>query len=145
MWYRASVGRQLVVMVLSSMAALFLLYGIWQVSQVRDATEQRVQRDVANLVKLRATEVQGFFHAKGQLIHSIFSNPQVLDWFERYDDRGGDIAGIEQYQDVTEYFRFFSDNDRAIKSIFFGSANTFEYFDLNGRYARRSYYTNNPP
>ena len=126
MWYRASVGRQLVVMVLSSMAALFLLYGIWQVSQVRDATEQRVQRDVANLVKLRATEVQGFFHAKGQLIHSIFSNPQVLDWFERYDDRGGDIAVIEQYQDVTEYFRFFSDNDRAIKSIFFGSANTYE-------------------
>ena len=145
MWYRESVGRRLLVLVLSSMATLFLIYGIWQVSQVQKSTELRVQRDMANLVKLRAAEVQGFFHAKGQVIHSVFSNPQVLEWFENYDDRGGNIANIKQYQDVTEYFRFFSDNDTAIKSIFFGSANTFEYFDLNGRYDSDDYYTNKRP
>jgi methyl-accepting chemotaxis protein len=100
---------------------------------------------MANLVKLRAAEVQGFFHAKGQVIHSVFSNPQVLEWFENYDDRGGNIANIKQYQDVTQYFRYFSDNDTAIKSIFFGSANTFEYFDLNGRYDSDDYYTNKRP
>jgi methyl-accepting chemotaxis protein len=145
MWYRESVGRRLLVLVLSSMATLFLIYGIWQVSQVQKSTEQRVQRDMANLVKLRAAEVQGFFHAKGQVIHSVFSNPQVLEWFENYDDRGGNIANIKQYQDVTQYFRYFSDNDTAIKSIFFGSANTFEYFDLNGRYDSDDYYTNKRP
>ena len=145
MWYQESVGRRLLVLVLSSMATLFLIYGIWQVSQVQKSTELRVQRDMANLVKLRAAEVQGFFHAKGQVIHSVFSNPQVLEWFENYDDRGGNIANIKQYQDVTEYFRYFSDNDTAIKSIFFGSANTFEYFDLNGRYDSDDYYTNKRP
>ncbi len=145
MWYQQSVGRRLVVLVLFSMATLFLIYGTWQVSQVQKSTELRVQRDMANLVKLRAVEVQGFFHAKGQVIHSVFSNPQVLEWFENYDDRGGNIANIKQYQDVTQYFRYFSDNDTAIKSIFFGSANTFEYFDLNGRYDSDDYYTNKRP
>ena len=145
MWYQESVGRRLVVLVLSSMATVFLIYGTWQVSQVQKSIELRVQRDMANLVKLRAAEVQGFFHAKGQVIHSVFSNPQVLEWFENYDDRGGNISNIKQYQDVTQYFRYFSDNDKAIKSIFFGSANTLEYFDLNGRYDSDDYYTNKRP
>ena len=145
MGYKKSVGQRLLVMVLSSMAVLFLLYGAWQVSNVREATEQQVQTDVANLVKLRAEEVKGFFHAKGQVIHSVFSNPQVLDWFEYYDDRNGNIDDEVEYQKVTQYFRYFSDNDDAIKSIFFGSANTFEYFDLNGRYESETYYTNKRP
>ena len=58
----------------------------------------------------------------------------MIDWFSEYDQRLSNINDNKQYQDVTRYFKYFSDQDPAIKSVFFGSENTHEYFDLNGRY-----------
>ncbi|MBE1302275.1 MAG: HAMP domain-containing protein [Alteromonadaceae bacterium] len=145
MWFQKSISQKLIVGCLSGIAALFVLYGVWQINSVSNATTEKVHTDISNLVAQKATEVQGFFDSKGQLIHSIFASPQVLDWFENYDDRNGYIEDKPEYQAVKQYFRFFSDNDSAIKSIFFGSANTFEYFDLNGRYESATYYTNKRP
>lgn len=146
MWFQKSISQRLIAGCVGSIIVLFLIYGIWQVQTVKNATIKRVNSDIANLVTQKATEVQGFFDSKGQIIHSVFANPQVLDWFERYDDRGGDISGEADYRAVQEYFRFFSDNDSAIKSVFFGSNNTFEYFDLDGRYeGDPNYYTNKRP
>lgn len=145
MWFQKSISQRLIAICVAVIAFLFLLYGIWQVQQVKSSTHERVNSDISNIVAQKSTEIAGFFHAKGQVIHSVFANPQVLDWFEGYDDRGGDIANMPQYQAVWQYFKHFSDNDSAIKSVFFGSANTFEYFDLNGRYESDDYYTNKRP
>ncbi len=146
MWFQKSISKKLIAGCLAGIAVLFVLYGAWQVQTVRTATTERVHTDIANLVSLKATEIQAFFDSKGQVIHSIFANPQVLDWFETYDDRRGFIDDNPNYQAVERYFKFFSDNDSAIKSIFFGSANTYEYFDLNGRYEDDpNYYTNRRP
>ena len=145
MGFQKSISQRLIAFCLAGIAFLFLLYGIWQVTLVRGSTVEKVHGDIENIVALKSTEVAEFFHAKGQVIHSVFANPQVLDWFDSYDDRGGDISGFEEYAAVRTYFRFFSDNDPAIKSVFFGSANTFEYFDLNGRYESDTYATNKRP
>ena len=145
MWYEKSVSRRLILGCVICVALLFIAYGSWQVHQVKEQTTEGVTSDIHELVRFNASEIKGFFHAKGQVIHSVFSSPQVLDWFESYDDRGGAINDRKDYQAVTQYFRFFSDNDTAIKSVFFGSANTFEYFDLNGRYDDLSYFTNKRP
>lgn len=146
MWYQKSISRRLVAGCISSIAILFFIYGIWQVQTVRSSTTSRVDNDIANLVAQKATEIEGFFDAKGQIIHSVFANPQVLDWFRNYDDRGGDLSSNVGYSQIHQYFSYFSDKDSAIKSVFFGSANTFEYFDLNGRYdGDPNYYTNKRP
>ncbi|GAB3018822.1 methyl-accepting chemotaxis protein [Bowmanella dokdonensis] len=146
MWNNKSLSQRLILASVLCVAFLFTLYGIWQVRQVQGETQQQVESDIQSLVKLNASRILGFFNAKGQIIHSVFASPQVLDWFEAYDDRGGVIAGNPQYQAVKQYFRFFSDKDKAIKSVFFGSANTFEYFDLDGRYeGDPNYYTNKRP
>ena len=142
MWYRKSKSQKLIIGCLGCIAALFLMYGIWQVQTVRATTEARVATDITNLVALKANQIQGFFDAKGQVIHTAFANPQVLNWFRDYRDRGGDLSDDPAYPLVKNYFRFLSDNDTAIKSMFFGSANTYEYFDLNGRFEGDSnYYT----
>ncbi|MCY7296179.1 methyl-accepting chemotaxis protein [Alteromonas sp. a30] len=146
MWYQRSISQRLIAGCLGSIAVLFLIYGIWQIQTVKKSTTSRVDNDIANLVSQKATEIEGFFEAKGQIIHSVFANPQVLNWFSRYDDRGGDISGDQTYNDIYQYFRYFSDKDSSIKSVFFGSANTYEYFDLNGRYnGDPNYYTNKRP
>lgn len=145
MWYEKSISQRLILGCVLCVAVLFTLYGTWQVNQVKESTTQGVNDSIKELVKFNASEIKGFFAAKGQIIHSVFANPQVLDWFESYDDRGGNISSRQDYQAVVEYFKFFSDNDEAIKSVFFGSANTFEYFDLNGRYDDLNYFTNKRP
>ena len=146
MWYQKSISQRLITGCVGSISVLFLIYSIWQVQTVRATTESRVANDLSNLVALKAMEIQGFFSAKGQVIHSVFANPQVTDWFRNYDDRGGDLSNDKTYPLVQSYFRFFSDQDNAIKSVFFGSTNTFEYFDLNGRYeGDPNYYTNKRP
>ncbi|MDF2176801.1 methyl-accepting chemotaxis protein [Aliiglaciecola sp. CAU 1673] len=146
MWYQKSLSRQLILACVLCVALLFSLYGFWQIQQVKSDTQEQVKQDIGSLVSLSATQIRGFFEAKGQIIHSVFANPQVLDWFERYDDRGGAINQDQDYRAVWQYFKFFSDKDTSIKSVFFGSANTFEYFDLNGRYdGDPNYYTNKRP
>ena len=145
MWYEKSISQRLILGCVLCVAVLFTLYGTWQVNQVKENTTQGVNDSIKELVKFNVSEIKGFFAAKGQIIHSVFANPQVLDWFESYDNRGGNINSRQDYQAVVEYFKFFSDNDEAIKSVFFGSANTFEYFDLNGRYDDLSYFTNKRP
>ncbi len=146
MWYKHSLRARLLLGVISSLAILFSLYGLWQINEVKQETQARVDRDITALVQLEAAQVRGFFEAKGQVIHSVFANPLVLDWFTDYKERGSKISQNPQYQDLTSYFKYFSEQDAAIKSVFFGSSNTFEYFDLDGRYdGDPNYYTNKRP
>ena len=102
--------------------------------------------DISALVALKANEIGGYFVAKGQVIHSVFAEPGLIHWFSQYHARGSNLANDQQYQDIIRYFRSFSDRDSDVKSVFFGSANTFEYFDLNGRFdGDPNYYTNKRP
>jgi len=137
--------RQLVAGISSAVALLLIITSFFILSNVSDNTRKQITSSIEDIVKLQSAEVRGFFEAKGQIVHSVFASPQVIDWFSNYKNRLSDIDDNKQYQQVTEYFNFFSTKDRAIKSVFFGSENTHEYFDLNGRYNDADYYTNKRP
>ena len=77
MGFQKSISQRLIAFCVAGIAFLFLLYGIWQVQQVRSSTVERVHGDIESIVKLKATEVTDFFYAKGQIIHSVFANPQA--------------------------------------------------------------------
>ncbi len=140
-----SIMRQLVIGISGAVALLLIITSSFILSSVSDNTRVQITSSLESIVKLQSSEIRGFFEAKGQVVHSIFASPQVIDWFTNYDQRLSDIDSNKQYQQVTEFFKFFSTQDSAIKSVFFGSANTFEYFDLNGRYTNAEYFTNKRP
>lgn len=140
-----SITRRIVFWTVLPLFVLSIIAGIWQVSGVKESTAKRVESGITDIVNINATEIRGFFEAKGQVIHSIFASPQVLDWFSNYTDRGSDLSNDKEYQEVVRYFRYFSNEDPAIKSVFFGSGKTFEYFDLDGRFESDTYYTNKRP
>ena len=129
-----SIMRQLVVTISGTVAILLIVTSYFILSSVSDSTHKELIADIENIVTLQSTKVKDFFVAKGQINHSVFSSPLVIDWFSKYDERLSNISGDKSYQDVTRYFKYFSTQDPAIKSVFFGSENTHEYFDLNGRY-----------
>jgi len=140
-----SIMRQLVTGISGAVALLLIITSFFILSNVSDNTRKQITSSIEDIVKLQSTEVRGFFEAKGQIVHSVFASPQVIDWFSNYNQRLSKIDDNKQYQQVVEYFKFFSTKDPAIKSVFFGSENTHEYFDLNGRYTNADYFTNKRP
>lgn len=140
-----SIMRQLVAGISGAVALLLIITSYFILSNISDNTREQITTSIEDIVKLQSAEVRGFFEAKGQIVHSVFASPQVIDWFASYNERLADIDDNKEYQQVTEYFKFFSTKDPAIKSVFFGSENTHEYFDLNGRYTDADYYTNKRP
>lgn len=144
-FFSRSIMRQLVITISSAVTVLLVVTSFFLLSNVSDNTRKQLISDIENIVSLQSTKVKEFFIAKGQINHSIFANPLVIDWFTTYDTRLSSIDDNKQYQDVTRYFKYFSDQDSAIKSVFFGSENTHEYFDLNGRYDDAQYFTNRRP
>jgi methyl-accepting chemotaxis protein len=144
-YLNGSIMRQLVAAISGAVALLLIITSFIFLTKLSDDNRHQITRAIEDIVKLQTAEVRGFFEAKGQVVHSVFANPQVIDWFTKYNERLSDIDNNKQYQQVTEYFKYFSIQDKAIKSVFFGSGNTYEYFDLNGRYTNAEYFTNKRP
>lgn len=145
-YLKRSLSLQLVVSIVGALAVLLTLVAALLVTKESDNTRQQVDADISALVALKANEIRGYFVAKGQVIHSVFAEPSLVQWFSQYHARGSDLASDTQYQHIIQYFKSFSDRDSDVKSVFFGSANTFEYFDLNGRFdGDPNYYTNKRP
>jgi len=144
-FFRRSILRQLIFGISTAVAFLLIVTSYFVLSNVSEDTRKQVNSSIESIVSQQSAEVRNFFIAKGQINHAIFANPQVIDWFTKYDQRLSDIDDNKNYQEVTKYFKYFSDNDSSIKSVFFGAENTHEYFDLNGRYNDENYYTNKRP
>ncbi|NQZ90336.1 MAG: methyl-accepting chemotaxis protein [Colwellia sp.] len=144
-FFRSSILRQLVFGISTAVAFLLIVTSYFVLSDISEDTRKQVNNSIESIVSQQAGEVRNFFIAKGQLNHAIFSNPQVIDWFTDYDQRLSNLDDDKNYKDVIKYFKYFSDQDSSIKSVFFGSENTHEYFDLDGRYNDADYFTNKRP
>ena len=145
-YIKRSLSLQLVVTIVGALAVLLTLVAALLVNKESNNTRKQVDADISALVALKANEIGGYFVAKGQVIHSVFAEPGLIHWFSQYHARGSNLANDQQYQDIIRYFRSFSDRDSDVKSVFCGSANPFEDFDLNGRFdGDPNYYTNKRP
>ncbi|MCL2918131.1 methyl-accepting chemotaxis protein [Shewanella litorisediminis] len=143
---KRSLSLQLVLTLVGALAILLALIATFLVRDASQSTRATIDGDINALMEQKSRDIRGYFVAKGQIIHAVFAEPGLVDWFTHYKARGSNLASDDQYQRIVQYFKYFSDKDADIKSVFFGSANTFEYFDLNGRYDGDSnYYTNKRP
>ena len=77
--------RQLVAGISGAVALLLITTSFFILSNVSDDTRKQITRSIEDIVKLQSAEVRGFFEAKGQIVHSVFASPQVIDWFSDYD------------------------------------------------------------
>lgn len=143
---KRSLSLQLVLTLVGALAILLALVATFLVRDASQSTRSTIDGDINALMEQKSRDIRGYFVAKGQIIHAVFAEPGLVDWFTQYKARGSNLASDAQYQRIVQYFKYFSDKDADIKSVFFGSANTFEYFDLNGRYdGDPNYYTNKRP
>ncbi|WP_298444703.1 methyl-accepting chemotaxis protein [uncultured Ferrimonas sp.] len=143
---RRSITRQLVAAIGGTVFVILAIRSVMTVSNDAAAARVNLDQGIHQLITLKSAQISGFWEARGQIIHSVFANPQVRGFFRDYNDRGGSLAGNDDYPKVVDYFRYFSAQDSSIKSVFFGSENTHEYFDIEGRYeGDPNYYTSRRP
>jgi hypothetical protein len=118
-FFSRSILRQLIFGISTAVAILLIVTSYFILSTISSDTREQLISSIKGIVSEQATEVRSFFQAKGQINHAVFATPQVVDWFTNYDQRLSDISGDKDYKDVVSYFKYFTEKDPAIKSVFF--------------------------
>lgn len=144
-WFRSVVGR----LVLISSAIVFiilLVFGWLSVHQVTAQTHQQVNASLEAMISNESQKIVGFFKELSALPLAVFSNPQFQRFFTDYQTRRSDLSANQDYQEITAHFGRLMTEVPAIKSMFFASQATGEYFYEQGRQDRDAdYYAYNRP
>jgi methyl-accepting chemotaxis protein len=141
-----SISQKLLV---ASSATVFVLLGIFAlfaVNNIKDLTQSKVEQSVAGLVHSEAKAINDFFVEKSQVPRVMFTSPQFLEWFRNNKERRSPLEGDIDYDQITQQFANLVAQEPTIKSVFFGSQNTGEYFDEDGRHESDiNYFTHKRP
>jgi methyl-accepting chemotaxis protein len=144
-WFRSVVGR----LVLISSAIVFiilLMFGWLSVRQVTEQTHRQVNANLEAMISTESLKIVGFFKELSALPLAVFSNPQFQRFFTDYQTRRADLSANQDYQEITAHFGRLMAEVPAIKSMFFASQATGEYFFEQGRQDRDAdYYAYNRP
>ncbi|MBE8167227.1 MAG: methyl-accepting chemotaxis protein, partial [Shewanella sp.] len=95
---------QLVIMIVGPLAILLTVVATLLVNNESARTRNQIDADIRSLVELKSVEISDYFIAKGQIIHTVFSQPDLLNWFSRYEQRGANLEGDAQYQRIISHF-----------------------------------------
>lgn len=128
-----SLQKKFMFIVGGSIAIMLLIAAIFLVNLVADNTRNRVEQEVSSLVAREANAVEGFFSKYGGVADTFISSPFVTDFFYQHTARGISDEQLTNSTRIYQLFSNISDADPNIKSAFFGSAITGEYFYEEGR------------
>lgn len=128
-----SLQKKFMLIVGGSIALMLLITAVFIVNTVADDTRSRVEKEVKALVAREANDVEGFFATYGGVASAFLSSPFLQDFFAQHNSRGAPESQLAQSKDIYDTFKNISGQDPIIKSAFFGSAKTGEYFYEEGR------------
>lgn len=131
---------KILIPILSSVTIILVLFSGLTIVYIRNLARERVENEALDLVRLRATEIRQFFVERSRIPRTFFQNPFLLDWFANYDTFRAPIAEDEGYAKITDYFQRIKEEDPLIKSVFFATDATSEYFYEKGRYEEDGYF-----
>ncbi|MCW8107653.1 methyl-accepting chemotaxis protein [Alteromonas ponticola] len=128
-----SLQNKFMLIVGGSIAIMLFITSVVAVSYIGDKTKDAIEMEVMDLVKLEARGVEKFFATYGGVAKTFLANPFLQNFFADHTRRGAPESSIPRSEDIYQLFSNISKNDANIKSAFFGSANTGEYFYEAGR------------
>ncbi len=131
--YSKSLKAKLIISIAGSLSLLLIATGIWQARTYTSNVQSKISAEITELISIKAEEVKSFFVERGRVSTVFLSDPRVVNWLKQHNVRGSELSNDEQYQQIHSAFNTIVDADSTIKSIFFGSAKTFEYFYEQGR------------
>ncbi|GLX84978.1 methyl-accepting chemotaxis protein [Thalassotalea loyana] len=142
---RPSVVRKVLLSISGIIAVIAIAVAYFVTSERAATVEQTVTQEIRRATQQAGYGIHEFFRERSRVVTSLQGNPFVNDWFSRYSERGSFIDNDQQYQQIVQLFKYESDYDPLIKSVFYAPAATYEYFDINGRYNDPNYFTSKRP
>ena len=127
-----SLQRKFMLIVGGSIAVMLFITAFLTVGFIGDSARVRVEQEVVGLVELEAQTVEEFFATYGGVARTFLNNPFLQDFFANHQRRGIAQNAIPQSENVFAMFTNISSSDANIKSAFFGTAQTGEYFYEEG-------------
>ena len=128
-----SLQQKFMLIVGGAMSLVLLIAAIILLNFVSERARTTIENDVLGLVNKEAQAIEGFFSTYGGVARSFLSNPFVQTFFAEHDVRGASESSLPDSEKIYKTFQQISGADSNIKSAFFGSANTGEYFYEEGR------------
>lgn len=110
---------------------------------VRQMTRQQIETRAQQLAQLKAEQIQGFFTERARIPATLFQDPFFIGWFTNYRQYRAPVKSTQGYRNVIQLFKNIIKSDSTIKSAYFATENTQEYFDEEGRYEVEGYYVKN--
>ncbi len=121
-----SLRKKFILIVGGAISLLLLVTAIIAVSHFSTMTRQNIETEITKQVEYEAQSVASFFSRYGAVAKTFVNNPFLQKFFSQHHQRGA--RDIENLDTLTAMFNGISGTDTNIKSAFFASANTGEYF-----------------
>jgi methyl-accepting chemotaxis protein len=146
-----NIQQKLIVFVGGSIALALAILGVVTVIEYADITRQKTYTEVEQVVGGTAQEIETFFTTRGRMVDAVFSNPSILDYFERYTEHRAPVFGDPAYEAIIDYFDALVGKDPSVKAVFFADEDTQDYFSNRipempeGRVEEEGYLVKNRP
>ncbi|MAK71611.1 MAG: hypothetical protein CMF19_06170, partial [Idiomarinaceae bacterium] len=127
MHIKGSLQRKLIVSISGVLIVLLAAFGVFVTQTIADLTREKTEAQVAELIELRAAEINSFFSERARIPTTVLTDPRVTQWLTQYTERGKDLSTDSDFQSIKQTFENIVQNDPTVKSVFMGSANTYEY------------------
>lgn len=126
-----SLRRKFIMLVGGAIALLLFIASTLTVGVIANLTRSSVENDVSSLVKLEASRIEMFFSRYGGVARTFLNEPAFQSFFIDHTTRGIPASERAGTEGVKATFSSVSSGDPNIKSAFFASDNTGEYFYEN--------------
>jgi len=131
-----SVRNELTVLLSLALAVILVITSLVYIQNVASNTRQQVQDGLKNALVLQSSVIESFIKGHGEVVDTMVASPQLIDWFDNYQERQKDLSDDQQFPQIVQLFKNLEQRDESTKAVFFASAFTGEYFDsANDRYA----------
>jgi len=136
---RSSVGRKLLLSTLVPLVVLCGGLGALAVAAIGRLAADSVNQTAQGLVATEAVRIEGFLSEKGRIVDTMIANVHLRQFFLGLRQRDVDLSTLPDYPAIVGTLVAVSAADPSVKSCFFASAFTGEYFDATGRVALVAY------
>ena len=133
MQIKGSLQRKLILSISGVLIVLLAAFGVFVTQTIAELTREKTEAQVAELIELRAAEINSFFSERARIPTTLLTEPRITRWLTQYTERGKDLSTDSDFQSIKESFETIVQNDPTVKSVFMGSANTYEYLYEEGR------------
>ena len=122
---------------------LLCIFAIVNIQTIRKITRQKIETEALRLASLKAQEIESFFKERAMIPQIVFKDPFLIRWFSQYRNFRAPVKSDPNYQRIISFFLSMVESDSTIKSVYFATDNTQEYFDQEGRFEEDGYFVKN--